>query len=137
MANQMFFLGNAYAASRGGGRPSEIYNNDTKRESIKMENKKSIFIEAREWFDKSGGNSYFAGRVEVDGQLVAWLPFQYGYESAYRDAAFKELQRLGIVPMTVRSFWQLQDAGFVVYSVKYEAKYKDTKRFGQPWEVAA
>lgn len=135
MANQMFFLGNAYAASRGRGRSVEIYTNDTKGESIKMT--KSIFIHAKTWFDKTYGNSYFAGRVEVDGQLVAWLPFQYGYESAYRDAAFKELQRLGIVPMTVRSFWHLREAGFVVYDVIHEANKLDTKRFGQPWEVAA
>jgi hypothetical protein len=98
----------------------------------------SIFIEAREWFDKTGGNSYFAGRVELDGQLVAYLPFQYGYESAYRDAAFKALQDAQLIPATIRNYWELKAAGFAVYSVKYPATKAETKRFGLDWrEVAA
>jgi hypothetical protein len=43
----------------------------------------SVFIEAKEWFDKTYGNSYFAARIEVDGEEVARLPFQYGYESMF------------------------------------------------------
>jgi hypothetical protein len=98
----------------------------------------SIFIEAREWFDKSGGNSYFAGRVEVDGKLVAFLPFQYGYESAYEYAALEELKKLGLVPETTRSLWELTLAGFVIYKVKYESTKRDAVRFGKTWqEVAA
>lgn len=95
----------------------------------------SIFIEAREWFDKSGGNSYFAGRVELNGELVAWLPFQYGYESAYRDAAFKALQDKGLIPATVRNYWELKAAGFAVYSVKYPTTKREARQFGQPWEI--
>lgn len=95
----------------------------------------SIFIEAREWYDKVNGNSYFAGRVELDGQHVAYLPFQYGYESAYRDAAFKALQDAQLIPATVRNFWELKAAGFVVYSVKYPSTKRDAVRFGRPWGV--
>lgn len=93
----------------------------------------SIFIEAREWFDKTGGNSYFAGRVELDGELVAYLPFQYGYESAYRDAAFKALQDAQLIPATIRNYWELKAAGYVVYSVKYPATKRDTVQFGKDW----
>ena len=98
----------------------------------------SIFIEAREWFDKSGGNSYFAGRIEVDGGLVAYLPFQYGYESAYEYAALEELKKLGLVPETTRNLWNLKSEGVAVYSVKYESTKRDAVRFGKTWqEVAA
>jgi hypothetical protein len=98
---------------------------------------KSIFIEAREWFDKTYGNSYFAGRVEVDGKLVACLPFQYGYESAYEYAALEELKKLGLVPETTRSLWELTLNGYVIYKVKYESKKADAKRFGKDWRLAA
>jgi hypothetical protein len=97
----------------------------------------SIFIEAREWFDKTYGNSYFAGRVELDGELIAWLPFQYGYGDQYRHEALRELQKLNLVPAEARNLWELKAAGFAVYSVKYPATKADAKRFGQPWEVAA
>ena len=98
----------------------------------------SIFIEAREWFDKSGGNSYFAGRVQLDGEIVAYLPFQYGYETAYQYAALEELKKLGLVPAETRNLWNLKESGFTVYAVKYESTMRDAKRFGKTWqEVAA
>jgi hypothetical protein len=98
----------------------------------------SIFIEAREWFDKVNGNSYFSGRVELDGELVAYLPFQYGYESAYRDAAFRALQDRELIPATIRNYWELKAAGYAVYSVKYQTTKRDAVRFGKTWqEVAA
>lgn len=99
---------------------------------------KSIFVEAREWFDKTGGNSYFAGRVEIDGELVAHMPFQYGYDDQYRYEALRELQKLNLVPAEARNLWDLKAYGFTVYSVKYESKKADAERFGKDWrEVAA
>lgn len=47
----------------------------------------SICIHAREWFDKVNGNSYFSATIEVDGQPVHKLPFQYGYGDHYIDMA--------------------------------------------------
>lgn len=40
---------------------------------------RSLNIEAREWFDKQNGNSYFSARIWIDGEIVHVLPFQYGY----------------------------------------------------------
>ena len=97
----------------------------------------SIFIEAREWFDKSGGNSYFSGRVNVNGELVAFIPFQYGYGSQYEYRALDELKRLGVVPEETRALWDLRGRGFAIYQVKYESKKADAKRFGEAFEVAA
>jgi len=45
--------------------------------------KRSVFVDGREWFDKSGGNSYFSYRLFVDGELVHIQERTYGYESAY------------------------------------------------------
>lgn len=47
----------------------------------------SINITAREWFDKANGNSYFSATIEIDGQHVGDLPFQYGYGDHYLDMA--------------------------------------------------
>jgi hypothetical protein len=98
---------------------------------------KSIFIEAREWFDKTGGNSYFAGRVSLNGEVVAYLPFQYGYESAYLHAAFTELINKGLIPADARTIWEARTKGYVVYAVKYESKKRDAVRFGKDWREVA
>lgn len=94
---------------------------------------RSIFVEARQWFDKSGGNSYFSARVWVDGVAVAVLPFQYGYESQYQYSAVSALVGLGILPddFENRPLWQAKEFGFAVYSVIYEAKKADVVRFGK------
>ena len=47
----------------------------------------TIEIQAKEWFDKTYGNSYFSARVYIDDQQVAILPFQYGYGDHYIDIA--------------------------------------------------
>ena len=98
-----------------------------------MELNRSIFVEARQWFDKSGGNSYFSARVWVDGVAVAVLPFQYGYESQYQYSAVSALVGLGVLPedFANRPLWQAKEFGFAVYSVIYEAKKADVVRFGK------
>ena len=93
-----------------------------------------IYVEAREWFDKSGGNSYFSGRVFIDGDLVAGLPFQYGYGSQFEYSAFNVLK--GLNPLLAEMFpydiplWRLRELGLVVHTVKYSATKADTIRWG-------
>jgi hypothetical protein len=73
--------------------------------------KRSLFIEGREWHDKINGNSYFSARVWVDGQIVAVLPFQYGYESHYLTIAMDKLVELAYVPTDYakKALWHLRD----------------------------
>ena len=58
---------------------------------------KSITINAKEWFDKVNGNSYFSARIYIDGSQVGVLPFQYGYDSHYLDKANQWLDRHGYI----------------------------------------
>ena len=55
----------------------------------------TIDVQAKEWFDKVNGNSYFGGIITVNygrkNQMQFSLPFQYGYGDHYRDEAFKLL----------------------------------------------
>lgn len=68
---------------------------------------RSLFVEARLWFDKQNGNSYFSARVWVDGHIVSVLPFQYGYGTQYLYEANEELIRLGYIDQeyTGRPLW--------------------------------
>jgi hypothetical protein len=89
---------------------------------------RSLFIEGREWFDKTYGNSYFSARIWVDGGQVAILTFQYGYGDQYLYEAQKKLLELGYLPQEGKSagLWTIaQEQGFDFYSVKSECKKAD------------
>lgn len=62
---------------------------------------KTIDIQAREWFDKTYGNSYFSAIVTIDYGMETEqeikLPFQYGYGDYYKEAAFKALKKAGFL----------------------------------------
>ena len=56
---------------------------------------KTIDINAKQWFDKVNGNSYFSAIVDINYKLSDWivlkLPFQYGYGEHYKNMCFKEI----------------------------------------------
>ena len=62
---------------------------------------KTIDVNAKEWFDKVNGNSYFSAKVIINygnnSETFLHLPFQYGYGDHYRDMAFRELINRGII----------------------------------------
>lgn len=93
-------------------------NNETKIE-------RSLFIEGREWTDKTYGNSYFSARIWVDGGQVAILTFQYGYGDQYLYEAQKKLLELGYLPQECKNqgLWSIaQQNGFDFYSSKSNTK---------------
>ena len=56
---------------------------------------KTIDLNAKEWFDKINGNSYFTCEIIInykmkDEKLIK-LPFQYGYDSQYEYESFKAI----------------------------------------------
>lgn len=48
---------------------------------------KTIDIQAKEWFDKANGNSYFSGIITLnkgtETEEIFLMPFQYGYGFSY------------------------------------------------------
>jgi hypothetical protein len=68
-------------------------------------------IDAKEWFDRVNGNSYFSAVVTLDDEQIAVLPFQYGYGDHFVDMAFKELATsfndlfTGLDPKQSRCAW--------------------------------
>ena len=82
---------------------------------------RSLFIEAREWFDKANGNSYFSAQIWIDGEVVGVLPFQYGYGNQHEYEAQKWLLSEGYLPQEGknRGLWSIaEEAGFDYYRVK-------------------
>lgn len=58
---------------------------------------KTIDVNAKEWFDKVNGNSYFSGQIHINFGIHNLtykryvMPFQYGYGDHYVDMAFQQL----------------------------------------------
>lgn len=79
---------------------------------------KTIDIQAKEWFDRINGNSYFAGLITVNYGMSDVkefiMPFQYGYGSQYEQEAFKVLKEANLINTTYTS--ELRDANIIVRS---------------------
>jgi hypothetical protein len=71
---------------------------------------KTIDINAKEWFDKTYGNSYFSAIVTIDygmeSEQQIKLPFQYGYGDYYKEAGFNALKKDGIISTELFSLWR-------------------------------
>jgi len=62
-----------------------------------MKYKHILEVNAKEWFDKANGNSYFSATIVIDDKQIADLRFQYGYGDSYLDAANDELDKMGVI----------------------------------------
>ena len=65
---------------------------------MKLSQLKTIDINAKEWFDKVNGNSYFSSDVTLNygmnNQKTIKLPFQYGYGEQYIYESLRVIQKL-------------------------------------------
>lgn len=66
-----------------------------------------IEIDAREWFDKTYGNTYFTAYVYFKGE-VYFIPFTYGYGSHCETVALELLVKKGLISDNVK-VWDLRD----------------------------
>lgn len=73
---------------------------------------KTIDINAKEWFDKVNGNSYFSGTITLNYGMKSAkcfdMPFQYGYGDHYVDMAGELLEKQKQLPFAIasRRLWQ-------------------------------
>ncbi len=60
---------------------------------MKTRDIKTIDVQAKEWFDKANGNSYFSTEITINlglkNQVELEIPFTYGYDDYYRQEAFE------------------------------------------------
>lgn len=87
---------------------------------------RSIFIEARQWHDRTYGNSYYSAQVFVDGEHLYSTGMRYGYEYQYEHDISHDLANLGVIPADVENVRRYcRDTGVDFYSVRYDTKKRD------------
>jgi hypothetical protein len=76
----------------------------------------TLDINAKEWFDKVNGNSYFSADIVVNYGMnesqTFKLPFQYGYGDHYQYMAIEELKKQGLTDK--KYLHDLRDNGIIV-----------------------
>lgn len=96
---------------------------------------KTIDINAKEWFDKVNGNSYFSARMTLDlgtpDEKTFVLPFQYGYGEHYIQQALALLEAEGYQKFSGTA--SVREAGIILRTnkqtkcLKREVKLYGTK----------
>lgn len=99
---------------------------------------KTIDINAKEWFDKVNGNSYWSAQATINFGMpdskTIYVPFQYGYGDHYASATIEQLQKDGILPdnetIYSPSRW-CRENGIIYRSQKQEnCRQRDVKAWG-------
>ena len=57
----------------------------------KLTKNDTVTIVGRRWFEKVNGNTYHSFYLYVNGELIAYNPFNYGYDTQYLQNALCEL----------------------------------------------
>ena len=85
--------------------------------------RRSLFVECRTYFDKSGANSYYSAQVHSDGRHILTTGPTYGYDNQYDTDIVTDLVARGYLPagMIGRRLWRARDAGIDVYVSVYPA----------------
>jgi hypothetical protein len=79
---------------------------------------KTLDINARSWYDKVNGNSYFSAEIVLDygteTERRYFLPFQYGYGDQYQYETINELKRQKEIDDKISMLYQLRDEQNVI-----------------------
>lgn len=102
-----------------------------------MNNIKTIDVQAKEWFDRLNGNSYFSAIATInfgmEDQKVINVPFQYGYGDSYIHASFEQLQKDGILNdnITIYAPWRYCEANNIIlrHNKKEKCLKSEVKNF--------
>ena len=70
---------------------------------------RSLYINGRLWFDKSGGNTYHAVSISANGKWLIDIGMTYGYGDQYLQTALDWLKKFGLVNEEVRSIYDLRE----------------------------
>jgi len=93
---------------------------------------KTIDIQAKQWFDKVNGNSYFASLVTVNfgmpDEKQIKLNFQYGYGESYLYNSFDALEKHNLIDRNGDKFLTTQWARENNIILRYKLETKCLKR---------
>lgn len=92
---------------------------------------KTIDIQAKKWFQRLYGNTYFTAEITVNFDMESEqsisLPFQYGFGNHFEDVARNELVERGLVTKTTDydSLHSIcHDMGIILRSSSHDVKRK-------------
>ena len=70
---------------------------------------KTIDLQAKEWFDKVNGNSYFSAILTLnfglENEKQINIPFEYGYGNYYEQEAINQLKNENLAPVKYNSLY--------------------------------
>lgn len=95
-------------------------------------NIKTIDVNAKEWFDRANGNSYFSVVITLnfgmEDQKEIGVPFQYGYGDKYRHVVFEQLEKDGYITPTDKQYtlWQYCEDNNII--LRHSKKERCLKR---------
>ena len=100
-------------------------------------NIKTVDVQAKEWFDRVNGNSYFSTVVTVnygmEDEKEIKIPMQYGYGDMYKHEAFYSLISEGLIKADRHkvSYWNYyRDNGIIArHSIQTKWLKRDVKAF--------
>jgi len=88
-----------------------------------------FLITGRRWFQTTYGNTYHSVQIRdlEKNEIISYIPFRYGYGDQYRQTAYDELVKLGLV-VSSGMWWMFH--GNVIYDANkgnHPEKTKSTK----------
>ncbi len=98
---------------------------------------KTIDVEAKEWYDRTAGNSYCSGRVTINfgtasAEILPW-EMTIGYGDYYIQAAKEVLQAAGKLPQDIRKAltWYCRENNIILrYDIERKCKMREVEAFG-------
>jgi hypothetical protein len=99
---------------------------------------KTIDVQAKEWFDRINGNTYFSAQITLNygmkSEKTLHIPYEYGYDSYYEQASLDLLKKEGILK-DVGTFGRLsvacENRGIILRSSKVKALKRDVIQWGE------
>tara|TARA_R100000306_G_C4365191_1_gene137297 strand:+ start:386 stop:682 length:297 start_codon:yes stop_codon:yes gene_type:complete len=91
-----------------------------------MQHMKKFIIVARRWFERTNGNTYHSVLI-IDSKTneeIAFMPYTYGYDSHYKQTAYKKLLDLKLVKKQDKHNYELNNKRFL-YIVTDVANKRD------------
>jgi len=90
---------------------------------------KKFIIVARRWFERTNGNTYHSVLIidsKTNGEIeeIAFIPYTYGYDSHYKQTAWKKLLDLKLVKEQDKHNYELNNKRFL-YIVTDVANKRD------------
>jgi hypothetical protein len=87
-----------------------------------------ITIFGKRWFDKVNGNTYHSVKVYVNGKLVGFEPYAYGYDEGYLQTAVELLVKAGVYTREVEPDRTDKHGTFIKGNDRTYFKFLDDKR---------